>query len=276
MAVKTYRPITSTLRYQTKLDFSQLSKAKPAKALLRSIKKSGGRNNTGRITMRFIGGGHKRRYRVIDWRRDKFNVPGRVESLQYDPNRSSFLALIVYKDGERRYILAVAGLKVGDPVLSSDEAEIRPGNNLPIRNIPMGTEIHNIELNPGAGGQMVRSAGSMAQLVAKEGSTAQIRLPSGEVRMVNLNCRATVGQVSNLDHENVVIGKAGRARWLGRLPRQRGVSMNPVDHPHGGGEGKSKGGNHPTSPWGTPAKGYKTRHNKRTNRFIVKDRRERL
>lgn len=275
MAVKTYRPITSTLRYQTKLDFSQLSKTKPAKALLRPIKKSGGRNNTGRITMRFIGGGHKRRYRVIDWRRDKFNVPGRVESLQYDPNRSSFLALIVYKDGERRYILAVAGLKVGDPVLSSDEAEIRPGNNLPIRNIPMGTEIHNIELNPGAGGQLVRSAGSMAQLVAKEGATAQIRLPSGEVRMVNLNCRATVGQVST-DHENVVIGKAGRSRWLGRLPHQRGVSMNPVDHPHGGGEGKSKGGNHPTSPWGTPAKGYKTRHNKRTNKFIVKDRRERL
>ena len=276
MAVKTYKPVTSTLRYKTSLDFSKLSKVKPTKALMLPMKKSGGRNNTGRITMRFIGGGHKRRYRVIDWRRDKFNIPGRVESIEYDPNRSAFIALIVYRDGERRYILAPAELKVGDPVLSSEEAEIRPGNNLPIRNIPLGTEIHNVELNPGAGGQLVRSAGSMAQLVAKEGAMAQLRLPSGEVRMINLNCRATVGQVSNLDHENVVIGKAGRSRWLGRMPHQRGVSMNPVDHPHGGGEGKSKGGNHPTSPWGTPAKGYKTRHNKRTDRFIVKDRRERL
>lgn len=276
MAVKTYRPVTSTLRFKTSLDFSELSKAKPAKALLRSLRKSGGRNNTGRVTSRFIGGGHKRRYRVIDFRRDKFNIPGRIESLEYDPNRSAFIALVVYRDGEKRYILAPVGLRKGDQVLSSEEADIRPGNHLPLRNMPLGTELHNIELNPGAGGKLVRSAGSMAQLIAKEGAAAQLRLPSGEVRIVGLDCRATVGQVSNPDHENVIIGKAGRTRWLGRLPRQRGVSMNPVDHPHGGGEGKSKGGNHPVSPWGTPAKGYKTRHNKRTNRFIVKDRRERL
>jgi large subunit ribosomal protein L2 len=276
MAVKNYRPQTPTLRYKTTIDFSQLSKSKPEKKLLRPLPKSGGRSNTGRITSRFIGGGHKRRYRVIDFRRDKVGIPGRVESLQYDPNRSAFIALVVYRDGDKRYILAPVGLRAGDQVLASDEAEIRPGNHLPLRYMPLGTELHNIELNPGAGGQMVRSAGSMAQLIAKEGSYAQLRLPSGEVRVVSLNCRATVGQVSNPDHENVVIGKAGRSRWLGRLPHQRGVSMNPVDHPHGGGEGKSKGGNHPVSPWGTPAKGYKTRRNKRTNRFIIKDRRERL
>lgn len=276
MPVKDYKPQTPTLRYKTTLDFSSLSRRKPHRALLGPIKKSGGRNNTGRVTARFIGGGHKRRFRIIDFKRNKFNIPGRVESVEYDPNRSAFIALVVYRDGERRYILAPAGLKVGDSVVSGDEADIRNGNHLPIRNIPLGTELHNIELYPGAGGQIVRSAGSLAQLIAKEGAWAQVRLPSGEVRVVDLNCRATIGQVSNLDHENVVIGKAGRTRWLGRLPRQRGVSMNPVDHPHGGGEGKSKGGNHPTSPWGTPAKGYKTRHNKRTNRFIVKDRRERL
>lgn len=279
MPVKDYKPETPSLRYQTGIDFSQLSSGKgvkPEKRLLLPLKKTGGRNNTGRVTMRFIGGGHKKRYRLIDFRRDKLNIPGRIDSLQYDPNRSAFIALVVYKDGEKRYILAPVGLRVGDWVVSSDEAEIRPGNHLPVRNIPVGTEIHNVELNPGAGGQMVRSAGSMAQLIAKEGTMAQIRLPSGEVRMVSLNCHATIGQVSNLDHENVVIGKAGRSRWLGRLPHQRGVSMNPVDHPHGGGEGKSKGGNHPVSPWGTPAKGYKTRHNKRTDRFIVKDRRAKL
>lgn len=276
MAVKTYRPQTPSLRYKAVVDFSQLSKVRPERKLLLPLNKSGGRSNTGRITARFIGGGHKRRYRIIDFRRDKFNIPGKVDSIQYDPNRSAFIALIVYRDGEKRYILAPVGLGVGDPVLSSDEAEIRPGNHLPLRNIPLGTEIHNVELKPGAGGQLVKSAGSMAQLVAKEGSWAQVRLPSSEVRLVDLNCRATIGQVSNLDHENVVIGKAGRTRWLGRLPHQRGVSMNPVDHPHGGGEGKSKGGNHPVSPWGTPAKGYKTRNNKRTDRFIVKDRRERM
>lgn len=276
MAIKSYRPQTPSLRYKTGVDFSQLSKVRPERKLLLPLKKSGGRSNTGRITARFIGGGHKRRYRIIDFKRNKLNIPGKVDSLQYDPNRSSFIALIVYCDGEKRYIIAPVGLGVGDPVLSSDEAEIRPGNHLPLRNIPIGTEIHNLELKIGAGGQLVRSAGSMAQLVAKEGAWAQVRLPSSEVRLVSLNCRATIGQVSNLDHENVVIGKAGRSRWLGRLPHQRGVSMNPVDHPHGGGEGKSKGGNHPVSPWGTPAKGYKTRNNKRTDRFIVKDRRERM
>lgn len=276
MAIKTYRPQTASLRYKTTLDFSQISRGRPEKKLLRALSKSGGRNNTGRITARFIGGGHKRRYRLIDFKRNKPNIPGRVESIQYDPNRSAFIALIVYRDGDRRYILAPVGLRVGDPVLSSEEAEIRPGNHLPLRNMPLGTELHNVELNPGAGGRMVRSAGSMAQLIAKEGSLAQLRLPSGEVRTVSLECHATVGQVSNVDHENVVIGKAGRSRWLGWLPHQRGVSMNPVDHPHGGGEGKSKGGNHPVSPWGTPAKGFKTRRNKRTSRFIIKGRRERL
>ncbi len=276
MAIKTFKPATPTLRYQTVVDYSILSHVKPERSLLLPLKKSGGRSNTGRVTSRFIGGGHKKRYRIIDFRRDKNNIPGRVETLEYDPNRTSFIAKILYKDGERRYILAPVGLQVGDPVLSSDEAEIRPGNHLTIRRIPVGSEIHNIELNPGAGGQVVRTAGSMAQLVAKEGDAAQIRLPSGEVRMVSLACRATIGQVSNPDHENVVIGKAGRTRWMGRLPHMRGVAMNPVDHPHGGGEGKSKGGNHPVSPWGTPSKGYKTRKNKRTDRFIVKDRRAKL
>ena len=276
MPIKTFKPVTPNLRYQTVVDFSELSKERPPRSLLLPLRKTGGRNNTGAITSSFIGGGHKRQYRLIDFKRNKFNVPGRVESLQYDPNRSAFIALVLYRDGERRFILAPVGLRIGDAVLSSDEAEIRPGNHLPIRNIPVGTEIHNIELNPGAGGQLVRSAGGMAQLIAKEGTYAQVRLPSNEVRMVGLNCRATIGQVSNLDHENVIIGKAGRVRWLGRMPHQRGVSMNPVDHPHGGGEGKSKGGNHPSSPWGQPAKGFKTRKNKRTDRFIVKDRRAKI
>ena len=276
MPVKTFRPITSTLRFKTSVDFSQLSKEGPEKSLLLPLKRTGGRNNTGRITSRFIGGGHKRQYRLIDFKRSKLEVPGRVETIEYDPNRSAFIACIVYRDGERRYILAAVGLRVGDTVLSSAEAEIRPGNHLPLRNIPLGTEIHNIELNVGQGGRLVRSAGGMAQLVAKEGGHAHIRLPSGEVRLVDLQCRSSIGQVSNLDHENVVIGKAGRTRWMGKMPHQRGVSMNPVDHPHGGGEGRSKGGNHPSSPWGTPAKGYKTRHNKRTDRFILKDRREKL
>ncbi len=276
MAVKSYRPMTPSSRYKTGIDYSGLSKVSPEKSLLRPLVKTGGRNNTGRITARFIGGGHKQRYRLIDFKRNKLEVPGRVETIEYDPNRTSFIAKILYRDGERRYILAPSGLKVGDPVIASDEAEIRPGNHLKLKIIPLGTELHNIELNPGSGGQMVRSAGGMAQLVAKEGDHAHVRLPSGEVRLISLNCRATVGQVSNLDHENVVVGKAGRSRWHGWLPHQRGVSMNPVDHPHGGGEGKSKGGNHPVSPWGTPAKGYKTRHNKRTDRFILKDRRAKL
>ena len=276
MAVKSFNPTTPNQRYRTVTDYSILSKVKPEKSLLSAKRKSGGRNNTGRVTMRFIGGGHKQRYRTIDFRRDKVGVSARVETVEYDPNRTAFIAKVLYKDGERRYVLAPAGLNVGDVILASDQAEIRPGNHLQIKNIPVGTEIHNIELTPGMGGKLVRSAGSMAQLVAKEGTYAQIRMPSGEVRLIHLNCSATVGQVSNVEHENVILGKAGRTRWLGRLPRQRGVSMNPVDHPHGGGEGKSKGGNHPTSPWGTPAKGYKTRKNKRTQRFIVKDRRQKL
>lgn len=274
--MKNYRPVTSTLRYQTTVDFSVLTRRQPEKGLLLPLKKSGGRNNTGRVTMRWIGGGHKRRYRLIDFRRDKKGIPGKIAAIEYDPNRSAFIALVAYRDGEKRYMLAPDGVKVGSQVVSSAEAEIDPGNHLPLKGIPIGTGIHNVELTPGRGGQLVRSAGSVAQLVAKEGEEGLIRLPSGEVRKVNLNCWATVGQVSNLDHENVVIGKAGRSRWLGRLPSVRGVAMNPVDHPHGGGEGRSKGGNHPSSPWGTPAKGYKTRHNKRTDRFIVKDRRVRL
>ncbi|MBI1908683.1 MAG: 50S ribosomal protein L2 [Deltaproteobacteria bacterium] len=277
MGIKTFRPLTPSLRYTTRLDFSELSKKKdPEKSLLRSLRKSGGRNNSGRVTMRFIGGGHKRRYRIIDFRRDKRGVPGRIDSIQYDPNRSCFIALVFYKDGEKRYILAPLGLKVGDEVVASAEAEIRIGNSLPLQNIPVGTEIHNLELSEGRGGQVVRSAGSFAQLLAKEGEWAQVKLPSGEVRAVSIKCQATIGQLGNLDHENISFGKAGRSRWLGILPHNRGVAMNPVDHPHGGGEGKSKGGNHPTSPWGLPTKGYKTRQNKRTERFIVKDRRAKL
>ncbi|MDO8462440.1 MAG: 50S ribosomal protein L2 [Deltaproteobacteria bacterium] len=278
MGIKTFRPLTPTLRFMTRLDFAELTKIngarpKPEKSLLRPIHRSGGRNNAGRVTMRFIGGGHKKRYRVIDFRRDKIGIPGKVNSIQYDPNRSVFIALIFYKDGEKRYMLAPLGLKAGDEVISSPEADIRPGNCLPIKNIPVGTQIHNLELSPKRGGQMVRTAGSFAQLLAKEGEWGQVKLPSGEVRLIPTECKATIGQLGNLDHENVAIGKAGRSRWMGWMPHNRGVSMNPVDHPHGGGEGKSKGGNHPSSPWGLPSKGYKTRQNKRTDRFIVKDRR---
>lgn len=273
--MKSYRPATPTLRFRTTIDFSRLAK-KPQRQLLAPLAKSGGRNNTGRVTMRWIGGGHKRRYRVIDFRRDKRGIAGRVAGLEYDPNRSAFIALIEYRDGEKRYILAPEGLHTDAEVISDPGAEIYPGNHLPLQAIPVGTGLHNIELIPGRGGQLVRSAGSVAHLVAKEGGEALIRLPSGEVRRVPLNCWASIGQVSNVDHENVVIGKAGRSRWLGRLPRVRGVAMNPVDHPHGGGEGKSKGGNHPTSPWGLSTKGHKTRHNRRTDRFIVTDRRVKL
>jgi large subunit ribosomal protein L2 len=274
MGVKSFKPETPARRYLTVLDYSGLTKKKPEKRLLRPLKKSGGRNHSGRVTMRWIGGGHKRRYRMIDFRRKKRDIPGRVEALEYDPNRSAFIALICFEDGDRRYIIAADGLRVGNKVLAGKDAEIDPGNHLPLGSIPLGTGIHNIELQPGRGGQLVRSAGSVAQLVAKEGGVAQIRLPSGSVRKVSLECWATIGQVSNLDHENVVLGKAGRSRWLGRLPSVRGIAMNPVDHPHGGGEGRSKGGNHPSSPWGKATKGLKTRHNKRTDRYIVSDRRD--
>ncbi len=276
MGLKDYRPETSTLRYQTVVDFRGLSRVKPERRLLEPLTRSGGRNNTGQVTMRWIGGGHKKRYRLIDFKRRKHGIIGRVETIEYDPNRSAFIALVAYRDGEKCYIIAPEGLRIGSEVLASPEAEIEIGNHLPLKAIPVGTGIHNIELQPGSGGQLVRSAGGVAQLLAKEGDSAQIRLPSGEVRLTRLDCWATIGQVSNLDHENITIGKAGRSRWFGWMPRVRGVAMNPVDHPHGGGEGRSKGGNHPSSPWGTPAKGYKTRHNKRTDRFIIKDRRAKL
>ncbi|MDO8643515.1 MAG: 50S ribosomal protein L2 [bacterium] len=272
MGLKTRRPLTPSQRGMTSVDFSGLSQVKPEKSLLRPMKGTGGRNNAGRVTSRFIGGGHKRRYRLIDFKRNKTGVPGRVATIEYDPNRSSFIALVHYKDGEKRYILAPVGLKVGDEVLASSEAEIQPGNAMPLKSIPVGTQIHNLELSAGRGGQIVRGAGAFAQLVAKEGEWAHVKLPSGEVRLVAVDCMATIGQVGNLDHENVTFGKAGRRRWLGIMPHNRGMAMNPVDHPHGGGEGRSKGGNHPSSPWGQPSKGFKTRNNKRTQRFIVSTR----
>ncbi len=252
--------------------FAELTRTKPEKGLLRPIKRSGGRNFAGRITSRYIGGGHKRRYRVIDFKRNKDNVPARVASIEYDPNRSARIALLHYLDGEKRYILAPDKLQVDDRIESGIDVDIRTGNTLPLRNIPLGTHIHNIELQRGGGGQLARSAGGYAQLVAKEGGYAQIRLPSGEVRMILLDCRATIGEVGNLDHENISLGKAGRASWSGRRPHVRGVAMNPVDHPLGGGEGKSSGGRHPVTPWGVPTKGYRTRRAKKSDRLIIKRR----
>jgi large subunit ribosomal protein L2 len=271
MAVRQYKPSSPGRRFQGALDFSELTKKKPERGLLATKKRTGGRNSYGRMTSRHRGGGHKQRYRLIDFRRLKDIVPAKVAAVEYDPNRSAHLALLNYADGEKCYILAPVGMKVGDPVVSGAGADIKPGNTLVLKNIPTGTLIHNIELKPGRGGQMARSAGTFAQLMAKEGGNALIKLPSGELRYVQLSCRATIGQVGNTDHENVSIGKAGRSRWLGKRPKVRGMAMNPVDHPHGGGEGRSKG-NHPQSPWGQPAKGYKTRHNPRTDRFIVKRR----
>lgn len=253
-------------------DFSGLTKKKPEKSLTETIKKTGGRNNLGRITSFHRGGGHKRRYRVIDFRRNKWDIPARVAAIEYDPNRSAHIALLHYTDGEKRYILAPVGLRVGDRVATSESAEIRPGCVLPLRCIPMGTTIHNIELKPGKGGQLVRSAGGGAQLMAREGKYAQLKLPSGETRRVLASCLATIGQVGNLDHENIYVGKAGRTRWVGRRSNVRGVAMNPVDHPHGGGEGRSSGGRHPVTPWGVPTKGHKTRRNRRTQKFILKSR----
>jgi large subunit ribosomal protein L2 len=253
-------------------DFSGLSRGRPLKRLVRGKVRSGGRNNKGRITMWHRGGGAKRLYREIDFRRDKDGVPARVATLEYDPNRSARIALLVYADGDKRYILAPLGLEVGQKLVASEDADIVVGNCLPIRNIPLGTMVHNVELKIGKGGQMVRSAGTAAQVLAKEGTYAQLRLPSGEVRMVHMNCRATIGQVGNIEHENISLGKAGRSRHLGRRPIVRGVVMNPVDHPHGGGEGKSSGGRHPVTPWGVPTKGYKTRQSPRTDRYIVRRR----
>ncbi len=272
MAIKTFKPTSPGRRFQTVSDFSDLTRKQPHKRLTAPLKRHGGRNNTGRITARFLGGGHKRRYRVIDFKRKKRDIVGSVKALEYDPNRSARVALVAYADGEKAYIIAPAGLQVGDKVIASDEADIRPGNALPLRRIPLGTQVHNIELKIGKGGQMVRSAGTFAQVMAKEGDHCLLRLPSGELRKVHIDCFATVGQVSNLDHENVVYGKAGRRRWLGHRPHNRGTSMNPIDHPHGGGEGKTKGGRNPVTPWGIPTKGYKTRKNLRTDTFIVKRR----
>jgi large subunit ribosomal protein L2 len=255
-------------------DFSDLTRKKPERSLTKPLHKSGGRNSLGRTSIWFRGGGHKRRYRVIDFKRDKQNIPARVAAVEYDPNRSARIALLHYVDGEKRYILAPDGLKVGQTVVAGDKADILPGNALPLSVIPSGTMIHNLELRQGKGGQLVRSAGAAAQLVAKEGDWALVKLPSGEVRRIPVGCTATVGQVGNIDHKNVKLGKAGRRRWLGRRPHNRGVSMNPIDHPHGGGEGRTSGGRHPVTPWGKPTKGAKTRNNKRTDGFIVK-RRER-
>ncbi len=272
MAIRKYKPISPGRRGMTVADFSDLTKKKPEKLLIEKINKSGGRNNQGRITSGHRGGGHKRRYRVIDFRRNKWDIPARVAAIEYDPNRSARIALLHYADGEKRYILAPVGLRVGDHVETSERAEIQPGCVLPLSRIPMGTTIHNIELKPGKGGQLVRSAGGGAQLMAREGKYAQIKLPSGETRKVLSVCLASIGQVGNIDHENVVIGKAGRSRWLGRRSDVRGVAMNPVDHPHGGGEGRSSGGRHPVTPWGVPTKGHKTRHNRRTQKYILKRR----
>jgi len=252
--------------------FEEITPGGPEKSLLKPLKSKAGRNNQGRISVRHQGGGHKRKYRCIDFKRDKFNIPAKVERIEYDPNRSARIALLKYADGEKRYIIAPLGVAVGDVLMSGEEADIRPGNALPLRNIPVGTFVHNLELKKGKGGQLVRSAGAYAQLMAKEGNYAQVRLSSGEVRLVHMDCLATIGQVGNIDHENVVIGKAGRKRWLGVRPTVRGVAMNPSDQPHGGGEGKAHGGRHPVSPWGVPTKGFKTRKNKNTDKWIVKRR----
>lgn len=272
MGMKKFKPITPSRRYMTVSDFAEITHSYPEKSLLKPLKKSGGRGNTGRITCRHKGGGHKRHYRIIDFKREKQGIPARVASIEYDPNRSARIALLHYADGEKRYIIAPVNLKVDDVVKSTDELDIANGNFLPLSVIPLGTTIHNIELKPGKGSQMVRSAGAMATLLAKEGDYAHIKLPSGEVRLIPLRCRATIGQVSNIDHENVSLGKAGRKRWLGVRPTVRGVAMNPVDHPMGGGEGRSSGGRHPCSPWGQIAKGYKTRKKKASNKMIVKRR----
>ncbi|MCC7497165.1 MAG: 50S ribosomal protein L2 [Bryobacterales bacterium] len=269
MAIKTYRPYTPTRRFQTVVSRTELTKVAPEKSLLAGKKRTGGRNSAGRVTSRFIGGGAKQSYRVIDFKRDKTGIAAKVASIEYDPNRSARIALLNYADGEKRYIIAPDGLKPGRTVMSGPDVDILVGNALPLKNIPPGTFIHNIELRPGKGAQMARSAGTQAQLVSREGGYALIKLPSGEIRRVEELCMATIGQVGNLDHENVSHGKAGRTRWLGKRPHNRGVTMNPVDHPHGGGEGKTSGGRNPVTPWGQPTRGFKTRNNKRTEKLIV-------
>jgi large subunit ribosomal protein L2 len=274
MAIKKYSPTSPARRFMTVMSFDKITKKEPEKSLLEPLKKKGGRNVYGRITVRHRGGGAKRKYRIIDFKRDKDGIPAKVEAIEYDPNRTANIALLYYVDGEKRYILAPVDLNVGDMVESGENADIKPGNALPLTNIPVGTLIHNIELKPGKGGQLVRAAGNSAQLMAKEGDYAHVRLPSGEVRLINIKCKATIGQVSNIDNENISIGKAGRKRWMGIRPTVRGVAMNPVDHPHGGGEGKSPiGMPTPVTPWGKPTLGYKTRKKKKeTDKFIVKKR----
>jgi len=272
MALISRKPTSPGRRFQTATDFAEITRSEPEKSLVRPLKKTGGRNCHGRVTIRFRGGGHKRRYRLIDFKRNKLEVPAKVASIEYDPNRTTRIALLHYVDGEKRYILAPNDLRVGDMVVSSPTADIKPGNTLPLANIPNGTLVHNVEMKPGKGGQMARAAGSAAQLMAKEGKQAHLKLPSGEVRMVPVECRATIGQLSNVEQENVSLGKAGRKRWVGKRPHVRGVVMNPVDHPMGGGEGKSSGGRHPCTPWGVPTKGYKTRKPKASDRYIVKHR----
>ncbi len=273
MGIKTFNPVTAGLRSRAGYTFEELTADKPYRKLLKSLPKSGGRNNLGRIAVRHHGGGHKRMYRIIDFRRDKLDITGTIETIEYDPNRTPRIALVKYRDGERRYILAPLGVKVGDTVLSTDgEAEILPGNALLIRNIPVGTNIHNVEMSPKRGGQLARTAGAYATLMAKESEYALLKMPSGELRKIHILCRATVGQLGNVERANLKVGKAGRTRWLGWRPHVRGTVMNPIDHPLGGGEGKTKGGRHPVTPWGKPTKGYKTRKNKRTQKFIVKRR----
>ncbi len=273
MPIKQYNPVTPTLRYKTSNDFEQVTTDTPHKPLLESKRRSNGRNNNGRITVRHRGGGHKKFYRIIDFKRKKHGVPGKIETIEYDPNRSAFIALVKYLDGERRYILATAGMQTGQQIISGDDVSFAEGNSLPLKNIPLGTQVHNIELREGKGGQIVRSAGGYAEVVAKEGDMVQVKLPSSEVRNIRGTCYATIGQVSNSEHMNVVIGSAGRKRWMGRRPSVRGVAMNPVDHPMGGGEGKSAGGRNPVSPWGQAAKGLKTRKKKKlSDKYIVRRR----
>ena len=272
MAIKTVKPTSPGRRFQTYSTFEEVTRSKPEKSLLRPQKKSGGRNSYGRVTVRRRGGGHKRRFRVIDFKRDKADIPAKVATIEYDPNRSARIALLHYVDGEKRYILAPVGMVVGDTIVTSESADIKPGNALPLEKIPLGTIIHNVEMKPGKGAQLARSAGTGVQLMAKEGRYALLKLPSGELRKVLLACKATIGQVGNIEHENISIGKAGRTRWLGRRSKVRGVAMNPVDHPHGGGEGKSSGGRHPVTPWGVPTKGFRTRKSKPGDKLIVKRR----
>ena len=272
MPIRKYKPITPGRRGMTSLTYDEITTDKPHAPLTEKLQQHGGRSSTGEQTIWWRGGGHKRLYRIIDFKRDKANIPGKVSTIEYDPNRSARIALVTYADGEKRYILQPVGLKVGDTVVAGDNVDILTGNTLPLKNIPLGTMVHNVELKPGKGGQMARSAGAAVQVVAKEGDYVSVKMPSGEIRKIYLDCLATIGQVGNLDHENVAIGKAGRSRWMGKRPHVRGVAMNPVDHPLGGGEGKTSGGRHPVTPWGVPTKGYKTRRPQPSDKFIVQRR----